>query len=61
MGFESGGTEWLEVSRGVGTDVVEPDGSVRGKNSTSEVYLRNMFAAWLGLMTGEPRLAAAAE
>jgi len=61
MGFESGGAEWLEVSRGIGTDVTEPDGGVRGKNSTSEIYLRNMLDAWLGLMTGGPRLAAAAE
>ena len=61
MGLGAEGAEWLEVSRGVGTDVAEPDGGVRGKNSTSEVYLRNMYTAWLGFMTGEPRLAVAAE
>ena len=61
MGMGSEGAEWLEISRGLGTDAAESDGAVRGKNSTSEVYLRAMFDAWLGFMTGGPRLAAAAE
>jgi len=61
LGFASEGAEWLEVSRGADTDVAEGGGVVRGKNSTSEVYLRNMLNAWLGMMTDEPRLAAAAE
>ncbi len=67
FGMSSAGAEWLEVSRGLGTDVAEPDGGVRGKNSTSEVYLRNMFESWLGYMTadgapaGDVKLAAAAE
>jgi phenylpropionate dioxygenase-like ring-hydroxylating dioxygenase large terminal subunit len=61
MGMSSEGAEWLEISRGLGTDVPEGGGGARGKNSTSEVYLRNMFDAWLGYMTGGPRLAQAAE
>lgn len=61
MGMAAEGAEWLEVSRGTGTDVAEAEGGMRGKNSTSEVYLRNMYTAWLGLMTDSPRLAAAAE
>ena len=61
MGLGSEGAEWLEVSRGVHTDVADPAGGVRGKNVTSEIYLRNMLTAWLGLMTEGPRLAAAAE
>jgi phenylpropionate dioxygenase-like ring-hydroxylating dioxygenase large terminal subunit len=61
MGLASEGAEWLEISRGVGSDQPETDGGVRGKNSTSEVYLRAMFDAWLGYMAGSPRLAAAAE
>jgi phenylpropionate dioxygenase-like ring-hydroxylating dioxygenase large terminal subunit len=62
MGFASEGPEWIEISRGIGTDEAEPGGGRRGKNSTSEVYLRNMFDAWLGYMTAEEaRLGAAAE
>jgi hypothetical protein len=61
MGLTSEGAEWLEIGRGEETDSPEPDGGVRGKNSTSEVYLRNMYRAWLGFMTDAPRLAAAAE
>jgi phenylpropionate dioxygenase-like ring-hydroxylating dioxygenase large terminal subunit len=61
MGMSSEGAEWLEISRGLGTDVPEIDGGMRGKNSTREVYLRNMFQAWLGYMTEQPRLAHAAE
>jgi phenylpropionate dioxygenase-like ring-hydroxylating dioxygenase large terminal subunit len=61
MGLGGEGAEWLEISRGLGTDAAESDGAVRGKNSTSEVYLRAMYDAWLGFMTGGPRLAAAAE
>jgi len=61
-GLASGGTEWLEISRGAGTDLADAHDGRRGKNSTSEVYLRNMFEAWLGYMTGgESGLAAAAE
>jgi hypothetical protein len=61
-GLASGGAEWLEISRGAGTDVPDSHQGRRGKNSTSEVYLRNMFEAWLSYMTGGERgLAAAAE
>jgi hypothetical protein len=28
-------------------------GGRRGKNSTSEVYIRNMFDAWLSCMAGD--------
>ena len=28
-------------------------GGLKGKNSTSEVYIRNMFDAWRGYMLGE--------
>jgi hypothetical protein len=31
--------------------VPDAHGGRRGQNSTSEVYIRNMFDAWLGYMT----------
>lgn len=61
-GLASEGAEWLQIGRGVDTDQPDAHGGRRGKNSTSEVYLRNMYDAWLGYMTvGEGALAAAAE
>jgi phenylpropionate dioxygenase-like ring-hydroxylating dioxygenase large terminal subunit len=51
MGMSSEGSEWLQVGRGYQSDVPDAHGGRRGKNSTSEVYIRNMLDAWLGLMT----------
>jgi phenylpropionate dioxygenase-like ring-hydroxylating dioxygenase large terminal subunit len=51
MGMSSEGTEWLQIGRGYQSDVPEVDGGRRGTNSTSEIYIRNMFDAWLALMT----------
>ncbi len=51
MGLSSQGTEWLQIGRGYQSDVPDAHGGRRGKNSTSEVYIRNMFDAWLGYMT----------
>ncbi len=51
MGLSSGGAGWLEIGRGYQSDIPDEHGGRRGKNSTSEVYIRNMFDAWLGLMT----------
>jgi phenylpropionate dioxygenase-like ring-hydroxylating dioxygenase large terminal subunit len=53
MGMSSEGAEWLEIGRGCQSDVPDEHGGRRGKNSTSEVYIRNMFDAWLGYMTGD--------
>jgi len=53
-GLSSGGTDWLEIGRGYTTDRHDETGGRRGLNSTSEIYIRNMFDAWLGLMTGAP-------
>ena len=62
MGLASAGAEWLNIARGADTDVPDAHNGRRGKNSTSEVYLRNMYSAWLGYMTrSKPELAAAAE
>ena len=57
LGLSSAGPEWLEIGRGYEGDVPDEHGGRRGKNSTSEVYIRNMFDAWLGYMAveaGEP-------
>src|SRR5262249_17124126 len=51
MGMSSEGCEWLQVGRGYQSDVPDAHDGRRGKNSTSEVYIRNMLDAWLGLMT----------
>ena len=51
LGLSSEGTEWLQIGRGYQSDVPDAHGGRRGKNSTSEVYIRNMFDAWLGFMT----------
>ena len=53
-GLSSGGAEWLQIGRGTTTDLKDEHDGVRGKNSTSEVFIRNMFDAWLGYMTGAP-------
>jgi phenylpropionate dioxygenase-like ring-hydroxylating dioxygenase large terminal subunit len=51
MGLSSEGTEWIEVGRGFDSDVSDVLGGRRGKNSTSEVYIRNMLDAWMAYMT----------
>jgi phenylpropionate dioxygenase-like ring-hydroxylating dioxygenase large terminal subunit len=61
MGLSSEGAEWLQIGRGYQSDRPDEHGGRRGKNSTSEVYIRNMFGAWLGYMTNgraEPARAA---
>ena len=50
LGISSEGAEWLQIGRGYLTDVANENGGRRGKNSTSEVYIRNMFDAWCGYM-----------
>jgi phenylpropionate dioxygenase-like ring-hydroxylating dioxygenase large terminal subunit len=51
MGLSSEGAEWIEIGRGFDSDVPDAHGGRRGKNSTSEVYIRNMLDAWVGYMT----------
>jgi hypothetical protein len=53
-GLSSGGADWLQIGRGFTSDLSDEHGGLKGKNSTSEVYIRNMFDAWLGYMTREP-------
>jgi phenylpropionate dioxygenase-like ring-hydroxylating dioxygenase large terminal subunit len=50
LGISSEGAEWLQIGRGFQSDVPDEHGGRRGKNSTSEVYIRNMFDAWVGYM-----------
>ena len=50
LGISSKGAEWLQIGRGFQSDVPDEHGGRRGKNSTSEVYIRNMFDAWVGYM-----------
>jgi phenylpropionate dioxygenase-like ring-hydroxylating dioxygenase large terminal subunit len=55
MGLSSEGAQWLEIGRGYQSDLPDEHGGRRGKNSTSEIYIRNMFDAWLGYMTDDGR------
>jgi hypothetical protein len=52
LGVSSEGAEWLQIGRGYQSDVPAEHGGRRGKNSTSEIYIRNMFDAWVGYMNG---------
>ena len=56
MGLDDhfGDRQRVEIGRGYLTDGPTDHGGRKGKNSTSEVYIRNMFDAWLGFMTHEP-------
>ena len=61
LGLASTGSEWLEIGRGYEGDRPDEHGGRRGKNSTSEVYIRNMFDAWLDFMAKDnPRIDAGA-
>jgi len=51
MGLSSEGAEWIEVGRGFESDAPDAHGGRRGKNSTSEVYIRNVLEAWVRYMT----------
>jgi phenylpropionate dioxygenase-like ring-hydroxylating dioxygenase large terminal subunit len=53
LGLSSAGPEWLEIGRGYRGDLTAEHGGRRGKNSTSEIYIRNMFDAWMGYMAEE--------
>ena len=45
--------EWVYLGRGHGGDVPDRDGTLRGGTGTSEIHIRNQFAAWLEYMTAE--------
>jgi len=50
-GVNAGGAEWIEVGRGFSSDRPDEHGGVQGKDSTSEVYIRNMYETWRKYMT----------
>jgi phenylpropionate dioxygenase-like ring-hydroxylating dioxygenase large terminal subunit len=52
-GLSAAQPEWVYLGRGYGGDVTEGDGSRRGATGTSEIFIRNQFAAWLQYMTAE--------
>jgi hypothetical protein len=51
LGLSSAGPEWLEIGRGYQGDMGADHGGRRGKTSSSEIFIRNMFDAWLDHMT----------
>lgn len=53
LGLLSEGADWIEIGRGYQSDVPIEHGGRKGVNSTSEVYIRNMFEAWSGYMLPE--------
>jgi phenylpropionate dioxygenase-like ring-hydroxylating dioxygenase large terminal subunit len=50
-GLDSRGGEWVDIARGLGADQRDPTGMLRGATGTSEVHMRNQFAAWVRYMT----------
>lgn len=50
LGLLNDGPEWVQTSRGLGQDVPDGNGGLRGVNGTSELHIRNMFAAWAAYM-----------
>ena len=55
LGLSSEGAEWVEIGRGYQSDGPAEHGGRKGKNSTSEIYIRNMFDAWRGYMETSSR------
>ena len=51
-GLVSDGTDWIQTSRGLGTDTADGNGGMRATNGTSELHIRNMFGAWADYMRG---------
>jgi len=47
-------SDWVDLGRGQGSDVLDRDGTLRGRTGTSEIHIRNQFTAWLEYMTAEP-------
>ena len=45
--------DWVYLGRRHGGDVPDREGTLRGGTGTSEIHIRNQFAAWLEYMTAE--------
>ena len=52
-GLDLGQPEWIDVSRGLGTDVDDGDHLLRGGTGTSEIFIRRQFSAGLKYMNQE--------
>lgn len=62
IGLHTDGNEWIDYARGFGRDIDGDDGLRRGGTGTSEIAVRNQFAAWRDYMTADdPALSEAAE
>jgi phenylpropionate dioxygenase-like ring-hydroxylating dioxygenase large terminal subunit len=53
QGLGARGSDWVFLGRGQGGDLPDRDDTLRGRSGTSEVHIRNQFAAWLEYMTAE--------
>ena len=50
-GLKSEGNDWVITSRALGQEQPFEAGGVQVNNGTSEIHIRNMFSAWVDLMT----------
>ncbi len=50
LGMASTGNDWIQIGRGLGTDVADEHDALRATNGTSEMHIRNMFASWSEFM-----------
>jgi phenylpropionate dioxygenase-like ring-hydroxylating dioxygenase large terminal subunit len=53
QGLAARSSDWVFLGRGHGGDLPDRDGALRGSTGTSEIHIRNQFAAWLEYMTAE--------
>ena len=49
-GLEMGNPQWIDIGRGLGTDIEDGENVLRGGTGTSEVFIRRQFSAWLKYM-----------
>ena len=49
-GLQAAAQDWVSVHRNYGDDYVDPDGVLRSRIGTSEVFQRNQYAAWAEYM-----------
>src|SRR5258708_6213555 len=51
QGLLAQANDWVYLGRGFGADVADRDGTRRGNLGTSEIHIRNQFAAWASYMS----------
>jgi phenylpropionate dioxygenase-like ring-hydroxylating dioxygenase large terminal subunit len=54
-GLSAQSTDWVYLGRGWGSDQADGPELQRGGSGTSEIFIRNQFAAWRSYMAGEAR------